>query len=143
MKAAFLIVLALSTSLTHAAEPPVKDGLLLHLNAASQRSLRQAAGLPGIGNSSPVDRWLDESGGARFLTQPFATSRPVFRADDQEAFIRFDGKDDFLSLSSPKRRAKELTVFILAAPRANKSAFSGLFGAAVAGQNDYTTGINQ
>src|SRR5262245_21034056 len=120
MKAALLTSLALSTLLARAAELPVKDGLLLHLDAAHQRSLRQAAGLPGTGNSSPVDRWLDESGPARFATQPFAASRPVYRADDQEAFVRFDGKDDFLSMSGAKRRARELTVFVLAAPRSNK-----------------------
>ena len=79
MKAALPLLLALSASLAFAAELPVKDGLLLNLNAASQRTLRQAAGLPVIGNSSPVDRWLDESGAARFATQPFASSRPVYR----------------------------------------------------------------
>jgi putative heme-binding domain-containing protein len=147
-----LPALLATATVVSAAELPVKDGLLLHLDAASQRTLRQFAGLPGIGNSSPVDRWLDEGwrpssssrpfNGARFVSQPFATSRPVYRADDQEAFVRFDGKDDFLSFSSPKRRAKELTIFVLAAPRSNKGAFTGIFATSVAGQNDYTSGIN-
>lgn len=143
MKYLLLASLLLVTVVT-GAELPVKDGLLLHLDAAHQGALRQTAGLPSIGNSSPVDRWIDESGGggARFVSQPSASSRPVLRADDQEAFVRFDGKDDFLSLSGAKRRTKELTVFVLAAPRSNKGLFSGLFATSAAGQNDYTTGLN-
>jgi hypothetical protein len=109
-----LLVPALATFLTSAAEVPVKDGLLLQLDAASQFALRNAADLPPMANGRPLDRWLDSSGGSFFAAQPSAAGRPVFRADDSEAFVRFDGKDDFLSISGPRRRANEVTVVVLA-----------------------------
>lgn len=118
------------------------DGLFLQLDAASQVALHRARELPPLGNGRPFDRWLDASPAARQVVQPWAGGRPVFRTDGTEAFVRFDGKDDYLSLSSAKRRAAELTVFVLAAPHSNKGAFSGFFGTALAGQNDYTTGLN-
>ena len=111
-----LLVLALSVVGLAAAELPVRDGLLLHLDATSQPALRQSAGLPPVSNGRALDRWLDSSGGSLFAVQPGAVTRPTFRADDAEAFVRFDGKDDFLAISGAKRRAKELTVFVLAAP---------------------------
>jgi putative heme-binding domain-containing protein len=126
----------------NAAELSVKDGLLLHLDAANQTALRKAAELPPVSNGRPLERWLDASGRALAAAQPLAASRPVFRADDAEAFVRFDGKDDYLAIPSAKRRAKEVTLFVLAAPRSNRGFFIGLFGGAVAGQNDYTTGLN-
>jgi putative heme-binding domain-containing protein len=140
MRAA-VVFAALFSATVPAAELPVKDGLFLHLDAAAQPALRKSAGLPGTGNGSPLDRWLDGSG-SQFATQPWAASRPLYRADDQEAFVRFDGKDDYLHLSRSKHRPKELTLFVLAAPRSNRGLFSGLFAAAAAGQNDYTSGIN-
>ena len=125
-----------------AADMPVKENLFLQLDAANQVSLHKGDGLPPLANGRSLDRWLDESGGRRVAVQPWAGGRPIFRTDGTEAFVRFDGKDDYLSLSGPKRRAKELTVFVLAAPRSNKGLFSGMFASAAAGQNDYTSGIN-
>jgi putative heme-binding domain-containing protein len=135
-------VLACALVGAQAAELPVRDGLLLHLDATHQSARRQSAGLPSIGNGRSLDRWLDSSGGPLVATQPAATSRPVYRADDSEAFVRFDGKDDYLAIPSAKRRAKDVTLFVLAAPRSNRGFFTGLFGGAVAGQNDYTSGLN-
>jgi putative heme-binding domain-containing protein len=135
-------VLACALVSVRAAELSVKDGLLFHLDAANQSTRRQSAGLPSIGNGRPLDRWLDSSGGPLVATQPAAASRPVFRADDAEAFVRFDGKDDYLAIASAKRRMKEVTLFVLAAPRSNRGFFTGMFGGAVAGQNDYTSGLN-
>ena len=140
MRGCFVLACALVGA--RAAELPVKDGLLLHLDAANQSTRRQSVGLPSIGNGHSLDRWLDSSGGPLVATQPAATGRPVFRANDAEAFVRFDGKDDYLVIPSAKRRAKEVTIFVLAAPRSNRGLFVGLFGGAVAGQNDYTSGIN-
>ena len=132
----------LLTASIHAADAPVNEGLLLHLDGANQPLLRKAAELPSVSNGRPLDRWLGSSGSPLFAVQTMAASRPLFRAGDAEGFARFDGKDDYLSISGPKRRVKELTFFVLAAPRSNKGGFSGLFASAVAGQNDYTSGIN-
>ena len=139
---ATLLALAVLCSSAFAAELPVKDGLLLHLDAASQPALRKSAELPPLSNGRPLDRWLDSSARALVAAQPLATSRPVFRADEAEAFVRFDGKDDSLALSLGRKRVKELTVFVLAAPRANRGPFVGLFGSAVAGKNDFNSGLN-
>lgn len=135
----FTVIVALGAQ---AAEPLPTNSLLLHLDAARQVSLRTAAALPPAGNNSPIDRWLTSAGALAGAFQPIASARPVFRTDGREAFLRFDGKDDHFAISGAKRRSKELTIFILAAPRANPGLFSGLFGTAVAGQNDYTSGIN-
>ena len=145
MKSFRLVALCLGllvAASSQAADLPVKDGLLLHLDATGQPALRKSAELPSVSNGRPLDRWLDASGGPLFAVQTMSASRPVFRAEEAEAFVRFDGKDDFLSISGPKRRAMELTVFVLAAPRSNPGKFSGMFASAVAGQNDYTSGIN-
>lgn len=129
------------TSLT-AAELSVQDGLRLHLEAQQQPALRTKAQLPGIGNGMPLDRWIDTGHPELALVQPWANSRPVYRSDGESAMVRFDGKDDFLALLGTSWKFPEATLFILAAPRGNPGGFSGMFGAAAAGQNDYTSGIN-
>ncbi len=125
-----------------AAGAPVRDGLWLYLDAARETGARQAAALPSIGNGSPVDRWQNLVVGEAGVVQSWAPSRPVFRRDETEAFVRFDGKDDYLSLIGGRRRLKAATVFILAAPRSNRGGFTGPLGASAAGQNDYTSGLN-
>jgi len=139
---AVVLLLALGLSLAPGAEALLTNGLLLHLDAANQAVLRKSAGLPPVTNGRPLDRWLDSSGGALVALQTAATSRPVFRTEDAEAFVRFDGKDDYLAIASAKRSAKEITVFVLAAPRANRGPFVGMFGSAVAGKNDFDSGLN-
>lgn len=107
-----------------AAEPPTKEGLVLSLDATSVS-----------GQGRPIDRW----GPAR---QILASARPLAQSADEEAFVRFDGKDDFLSVASPPRASSAMTVFILASVRSNPGMFSGLFSCAPAGANDYTAGLN-
>jgi putative heme-binding domain-containing protein len=121
---------------------PVTDGLLLELDAREQSVARAAAGLPKLGNFGSVDRWLDASGHNRHAIQPLASARPQFRAADDDAFLHFDGKDDFLTISGSHLSVSNVTLFVLAAPRTNAGAFSGLFSAAADGQNDFTSGLN-
>ncbi|KAB2660420.1 MAG: hypothetical protein DVB32_05435, partial [Verrucomicrobia bacterium] len=137
-----LLVLCLGVQVTFAIEPPVKAGLIVHLNSLDQSSLRKSADLAPLGNGNPLDRWLDSTTDSFRATQPWALGRPVFRADDSEAFARFDGKDDFLFIEGKRRRLREVTVFILAAPRGNVGGFAGMFAATAVGKNDYTSGIN-
>lgn len=125
-----------------AADPVPTNGLLLHIDAARQSVGRAAASLPALGNGGRPERWLSSVDALPPATQSFASARPVFRTDGREAFLRFDGKDDYFAISGTKRHSTDITAFILAAPRANPGLFSGLFGSAVAGQNDYTSGIN-
>jgi hypothetical protein len=118
-----LIALLWVASLT-AAESPIKDGLVLSLDARSVG-----------GQSRPIDRW----GPTR---QILASARPIAQAGDEEAFVRFDGKDDFLSVAGLARNTPAMTVFILASVRGNSGFFSGLFSCAPAGANDYIAGLN-
>lgn len=136
--AAFL----LAPILLQAAEPPVRDGLVLWLDAAAQREARQAAALPQIGNRQSVDLLLDRSPRARHAAQMIAERRPLFTADDEAAYLEFDGKDDFLALAGARQLAPAATIFVLAAPKTNAGRFSALLATAETGRNDYTSGLN-
>ena len=61
------------------------------------------------------------------LHSELAAHRPVFTSDGTQAFLRFDGEDDFLALSGPRQLAPAVTVLILAAPRGNKGFYPGFF----------------
>jgi len=127
-----LLCLALATSSALTAELPVRDGLILHVDAAAQSSARQR----------PVDTVLDTSSRALRGFQLAAERRPLLISDGKAAYFKFDGKDDFLAFTDAKESATELTVFVLAAPKANPGNFTGLFAAAATGKNDYTSGFN-
>src|SRR5688572_7662780 len=133
---------ALSVTSVRAAQPPVRDGVWLWLDASAQRSARQSAGLPSIGHLQPVDFLVDGSGNQRHARQLAADRRPAFHSDGEVAFLKFDGKDDFLSVAGPPEATAALTIFVIAAPRTNAGAFSAFLGTARAGQNDYTSGLN-
>jgi len=137
-----LCVLLLLAPLCRAAEPPVRDGLWLWLDASEQRAAGQSASLPGVANLQPVDLLLDISGHRRHVSQLAPDRRPIFHSDGEVAFLKFDGKDDFLSVAGQPETAAALTIFVVAAPRTNAGGFSAFLGAARAGQNDYTSGLN-
>ncbi len=125
-----------------AAEPPVRDGLWLWLDASAQRAARQSASFPGTGHLQPIDFLLDTSGHQRRARQLGPENRPLFHSDGEAAFIKFDGKNDFLLVAGAPETTAALTIFVLAAPRTNAGGFSAFLGAARTGQNDYTSGIN-
>src|SRR6266850_1175417 len=125
-----------------AAELPVRQGLVIAIDASAQAGVRREASLPPIGNLQPVDFVLDSANGEGRLAQPIAERRPVFYSDGEAAYFNFDGKDDFLGVSGKNNSVKAITIFLLAAPKENPGNFSALFGAARAGENDYTTGLN-
>src|SRR5436190_9050177 len=123
---------ALVASAARAAAPPVRDGLVLWVDAAAQ----------GTRSQQPAHTVLD--GSARGLRgfQLVPERRPSLVSDGQAAYFRFDGKDDFLAFIGAKESAAELTVIVLAAPKSNPGNFSALCGMAATGNNDYTTGLN-
>lgn len=142
MNSALFFALAMSVAACSGAATFPEQGLFLSLDAAQQPALRHAAQLPPLGNGRALDRWLSSSGASPAAIQPWQSGRPLFRSDDSEAFVRFDGKDDFLMVSGPRRQTRSITAFFLAAPRSNRGGFQGLFAAAALGQNDYTSGMN-
>jgi hypothetical protein len=84
---------------------------LFHFDAALQPAARAAASLPTIGNAQPVDLLLDQSPEKRLAAQHVPERRPVFVSDGATAYLKFDGKDDFLALQNGFPPANELTVF--------------------------------
>ena len=119
----------------------VQEGLIFSVSASDQASLRGARSQPALGHFQPVDLFFD-SAKKQVFTQPLPERRPTFVSDGETAFLKFDGKDDFL-LGHPQAESTEaMTVFILAAPKANEGNFSGLLGTAEFGKNDYTSGFN-
>jgi putative heme-binding domain-containing protein len=138
MKFYYLLFILLPAGSAWAGTPP---GLVLSLDAAAQPALRQAAALPPLGNGTPADRWVDGSGASAAL-QADRAAMPVYHANGQAAFLRFDGKNDYLLFAGPRRLVPEVTVFILAAPRGNPGDFSALISMSEAGRNDFTSGLN-
>src|SRR5688572_25437003 len=93
MRALPLLVIACLLFITaaRAAEPPVRDGLWLWLDASAQRDARQSASFPGTGHLQPVDFLLDTSGHQRRARQLAPDHRPVLHSDGEAAFLKFDG----------------------------------------------------
>ena len=135
-------LLGLFSGFLSAAEPPVREGLWLWFDASAQAGARQSASLPALRSRDPVDIFLDGSGAGRHALQIIADRRPILFSESSAAFLKFDGKDDFFALSGSKRSVPAMTLFILAAPKSNGGNFTGLFGAAQAAKNDYTSGLN-
>ena len=137
-----LAALFLGTTWLAAAAWPVPDGLFLRLDTAGQNDVRRAADLPPLAQGTPVARWLDTDGKPWGASQLRLESRPILRVGEAAAFLRFDGKDDFLPVAGPARSIEAMTVFVLAAPKANPGFFTALFSTAEPGKNDYTSGLN-
>ena len=116
-------------------------GCILELDAREQPELRRKSAMLPSQDGSPVERWLD-AGGAVWATQSAGAARPVLRQNNDAAFLRFDGVDDVMTITGPRRLVPELTAIILAAPRSNKGTFRGFFSTGEAGKNDFTSGIN-
>ncbi|MEO8350610.1 MAG: c-type cytochrome, partial [Chthoniobacteraceae bacterium] len=137
-----LVVVGSAISPGIAAEIPVRAGLVFHFDAAEQTAARPAASLSAPNSGAPLDRWVNTVAPTRTEQQPLAAARPIFRRDETEALVSFDGKDDFLPIAGARKLAPAVTVFVLAAPRGNAGQFSALFSTAEAGRNDYTSGLN-
>lgn len=126
----------------HSAEPPVRDGLILWIDAAAQPEARKKLSLPVLRRSQPLDMLVDTSTNARMAMQSLAEMRPAFVSDGEAAYLKFDGRGDFFSFNGRPDPIQEITVFILAAPKSNPGNFSAMFGAAPIGKNDYNSGLN-
>jgi len=125
------------------AKLPIKDGLELWFDASRVAEARQAAGFSVLRSGNGLDHWQDASGRGHFLFQPVREARPQLRRLAGSAFVRFDGKDDFLFGDlRPPVAFSNLTILILAAPFTNRGGYSGLIAWNKAGGNDYQTGFN-
>ncbi len=119
---------------------PVKDGVEWWLDATRQVAAREARKLPAPGGT--LDVWLDGSGRGRNAVQRSAGSQPRWQQTAGGAFVRFDGKDDWLGAANVGSALEQATVFVVAAPRANPGYFRAFISAAETSRNDYATGLN-
>ncbi len=119
---------------------PVKDGVELWLDAAQQPAAREARGLGSPAGA--LDVWFDGSGRGRNVAQRVADAQPRWQRSAGGAFVRFDGKDDWLGVGNLGASLEEATVFVVAAPRANAGFYRGLLAGGETSRNDYQTGLN-
>ena len=111
LRSCFLLLFLFT--ITAVAEIPIVDGLLIHSDAGLQTRIRAAAGLPLIGNLQPVDYLFANSNNPSFFTQTSPDRRPTLVFNGESAFLKFDGKDDYLNYSLPGKSIRELTIFLL------------------------------
>ncbi len=137
--------LAISIVQSHAFEPwadkklTVTNGLAVWLDAGKEiaaRTVRKPI------NGGPIDRWHDASGNKRDVQQLVSAARPRFIQQASGAAFRFDGVDDFLTVTGLEQELEETTIFILAAPKANKGEFGAFLAINREGVNDYSSGLN-
>lgn len=121
---------------------PVLERLDLWLDASRQIAVRQKQGPRWLSEGGRIDRWFDASGHGFDAFQPNHDSMPRFRAGSGVAWARFDGQDDFLMLERPGHEHREITVFLVAAPRENGGGFRGLLSMSKVARNDYVYGLN-
>jgi len=121
---------------------PVRDGLVGWYDGVAEDVARKAGNLAPIKSGEPVDRWHDGSGHGRHLVQAQPDRRPVFRADENLRFIRFDGQSQYLAAEQLGLALDEVTIFLVAAPFSNDGYFRGMLATSSADGNDYVTGLN-
>ncbi|MBI1324695.1 hypothetical protein GC170_16120 [bacterium] len=88
-----------------------------------------------------LSTWQDASGHGRQLSQSSASARPTLLKVGTEAVVRFDGRDDVFHLAGPQAERKNVTIFVVAAPRYNPGAFAGVLALNARDQRDFVSGI--
>ena len=143
MKSVFLLALVLAAparaDLARWADPglPVREGLEWWLDATRENEAREAHYMNRLADGQPLDIWHDSSGHARHLTQWSATARPAWR----QGTVAFETDDFLAALVTPGLSARELTVFIVAAPDRASGDFPALVSVARREENDFTSGL--
>ena len=125
-------------------ELPVKEGLELWLDAGA---IATAGDSPAASADSAraIALWPDRSGHGRDMRQQAKARQPQLVSalipGMPAHIVRFDGQDDSLILSGLNRSYRELTLFIVAAPKTNLGGFRALMAFNKRGVNDYTSGL--
>ncbi|MFO0907523.1 MAG: PQQ-dependent sugar dehydrogenase [Isosphaeraceae bacterium] len=123
-------------------ELPVQGGLVVWLDAARQPAAYAARALPTPRPGQAVGAWFDGSGNHRDFVQRRGDAQPTFQAPGGHPLLRFDGENDALERTGFGGPYRALTVFLVAAPRANAGMFRGLFALNATGLRDYVSGVN-
>jgi putative heme-binding domain-containing protein len=120
---------------------PVKDDLVLWLDAGRQAAARAAHGLPSSLVGGPVGTVFDGSGLHRDFGQRNGQAQPRLVVLPGRSILRFDGKDDCLERPGLNLRLQGATVFLVAAPASNLGGFHGFLAGNQSGVNDYVSGF--
>src|SRR5687767_2909487 len=120
---------------------PVKDGLSVWLDATRQTAAWAEHQKEIIGGE-PLDVFYDASGNRRHFTQPVREAQPKLIVADQQAAVRFDGKDDHLRCFERGATLEDVTVFLVTSVRTNPGEFRAFLAGNRTGANDYDTGFN-
>ena len=121
---------------------PVKDGIVLWLDASREQAAREHHKLPPIASGMGLDTWHDASGFARDAVQPIQAHRPRFAIMGTNAMLMFNGESHFLFARSPAASFSDVSVILFAAPRSNPGSFRAFLAMNAAGKNDYQSGLN-
>src|SRR5215207_8173509 len=92
---------------------PVKDGLSIWLDATRQTAAWAANGKE-VAGGEPLDVVYDASGNGRHFAQPVRDAQPKLIVAEQQAAVRFDGKDDHLRCFERDATIENATVFLVA-----------------------------
>src|SRR5262245_17253468 len=115
------LALAQSDATSRAPEPwadarlPVRDGLVLWIDAGRQAAAYEAAGRPVPGDGAPLGVAYDASGWKRDVVQRGRAQQPKLVAAGGGALLRFDGADDSLAATGLSTALKDCTLFVRAA----------------------------
>lgn len=124
------------------AQLPLTNHIELWLDGSRQVGVRQLQGARWLSEGAPIDRWIDGSGRKRDALQWVRESMPQFRSGGGVAWARFDGRNDYLAIDTGGLQLINLTLFLVATPRANPGWFSGFLSMSESGRNDYVHGLN-
>ena len=120
---------------------PVKDGVLVWLDAAAIPKAAQAAELPQIADGDRLARWFDASGNQRDFVQAKESDQPKLIQIDDGWSVRFDGESDHLRCVTVPGTTSASTILIVAAPHSNHGDYRGFFATNAAGERDYQSGL--
>lgn len=121
---------------------PVKQNVVLWLDASRIGAARKALGRGELPSSAPLGTWFDASGRRLDLRQDDLDAAPQWIAVGRDALVRFDGENDVLRLTQTGGELKEFRFFVVVSPRRNDGFFRGIVAFNAPGQRDYTSGLN-
>lgn len=121
---------------------PVRSGLWLWLDAATEQESRLNHGQQPLAAGQDVDLWHDLSGHMRDVYQRTREARPTWDESDGIPSLRFDGDDFLMASAAGHPELKEATVLIVAAPDSNDGRFNAFLSFNDRGEDDFQTGFN-
>lgn len=127
--AAFLAVPTLALEPWAHSALPVKDGVVLWLDASRINEARKAAGQPALKVGDPIPLWPDASGGKRDARQGRADAQPRLQSLYPGIGVAFDGVRQAIAVETPGEVWKDRTVIVHALVQSNPGGHRTLFWA--------------